>query len=91
MDSIPRKECNDTMNDMKDYIEDEMGKVYEILDSKVSWKHFTWIISTIIGLYIVVSGVIWLQLVDQGKKLDKTATDVAVVKMVLIQADIIKQ
>ena len=89
-DLITRKECDKCMTDRRREVEAEFGKVYSALDSKVSWKHFTWIISTILGLYVMISAAIWSDLKDVRASTDNTALSVNSIQTVLNQAEITK-
>jgi len=73
MEKCPiRKDCV-TRIELSNIMAAFTDKFDERLDNKVSWKHFTWIISTILGLYILVSAVIWQQAKDNSEKIDNNA------------------
>jgi len=71
-------------------LDEELEKLKCLIDEKVSWKHFTWIVSTIIGLYLVISGAIWFQLQNQCNELVDMGRDVTAISTVLQQAEITK-
>lgn len=75
---------------MEDRFDDKIKNVYRSIESKVSWKHFTWIISTIIALYVVISAAIWMDLRDVQNKVDVTQTDVTEISTILKQSGIAK-
>jgi len=90
MKITPNEQCHNCMQNMEDRFDDKIKNVYLSIESKVSWKHFTWIISTIIALYVVISAAIWMDLRDVQNKVDVTQTDVTEISTILKQSGIAK-
>lgn len=64
-EAIPRKECNDHMNDLRKEIDNQIKGVYKTIstletkiDNKVSYKSFYWVIGALGAILAVAASVI---------------------------------
>jgi len=69
-------------------IEMDMKTIRYEIGSKVNWKHFTWIISTVIGVQIIVMGAIWAQVSDNGAEISDVNKNVSNISGILRGAEI---
>ena len=68
-----------------------LGTLETDIKNKVSWKHFTWIISTVIGIQILIMGGIWAQVRYNGESINNTGQKVSNIEGILEGAEIISE
>jgi hypothetical protein len=90
MSNISRKECNQCMKELEEKFDEKIDAIYKVLAGKVSFKTFTWVLSTILGLYVVISAAIWFDLKEVRNSVSMSALAINSIQTVLNQAEITK-
>ena len=76
--------------DTKENLKNIYTKLEAIESNKVSWKHFTWILATVLGLYVVISAAIWAEMQNMRQNLFNNAKALVSIEATLRQAEIAK-
>lgn len=65
-------------------------QIESLQKDKVSWRHFTWILATILSLYVIISSAIWLELKTTQSQVATLSSGVTEISTILRQAEITK-
>ncbi len=71
-----------------DAIDAKFSHIEDVVDTKVSWKQFFWIIGLLVTICMGMLGAIWYQVRANGEVAQSTRNEVSYLKGILSNADI---